>query len=536
MAAGRVQAALRRVTGRLAEPLRRLSPAAVATALPWAFALGALEVLGRTSPSDSVDVLGVLAVLVLIGRAGVRWERQGKAVWERWKERFAHWKPAFGLDLRGTPALPVRAPAVFAVPLLAMLVAAGALWIGRGSWPSDARELVRGVSGLVYLLGLTVLWSVMLLGVIVMPGGGLAILNAFLLDSPRWRGRRRRVLTIVGAGLVLAIAAGCVLLGRGWGLVAVCLVPLPTVLAHRIPAGHPLRVVWRPGRAARGSRGPFWTSVESSALAEVLFFSAGGAVLALAAGGERLDGPGSADTSLTALLGLVFTWSTALTLGPLFTWSALQMAVCRWHSPARSMPGARRDRRGVQRHRRELRRGLARLFKHGAGRTFEKGEGFLVAPHLWYVVRLSRDTDEEDCWFVGPPYHRVLSRAARHHLYEVLRDVEVDLFFVEDGVGHRRFLGVLRQLFEFHDLFGARPLEERHFAGLPGVRVMIHEHDLEDERPWAPSGYEEPDYEDLGRARIVHVFRDRGGSDERARAPGGGDAIDAPPKPVLLPG
>ena len=107
------------------------------------------------------------------------------------------------------------------------------------------------------------------------------------------------------------------------------------------------------------------------------------------------------------------------------------------------------------------------------------------------------------------------------------RAVGVDLIFLEDGVGHRRFLRVLAQVFEFYDMFGERQLEERHFAGLPGVQVWIHEipepagptPDGRGQRPDALADYPEPDYEEFGRARILHVFRDRGGEKDLSIVP-----------------
>ena len=76
----------------------------------------------------------------------------------------------------------------------------------------------------------------------------------------------------------------------------------------------------------------------------------------------------------------------------------------------------------------------------------------------------------------GPPYHRLLPRAARHHLYRLLRAVQMDLIFVEDGVGFRRLRKVLRVLFEIYDVHGGRRrAEEVDFRGLPGTRVLIHD-------------------------------------------------------------
>lgn len=179
-------------------------------------------------------------------------------------------------------------------------------------------------------------------------------------------------------------------------------------------------------------------------------------------------------------------------------------------------------------HRRQIRKGLEQALKEARSRSFDSGSGFWIGPHLWFLYHVTRDTDEDSQWFLGSPYRRLIPRAARHHLHQVLRAVQIDLFYLEDGIGHRRFQRVLAQLFEFYDLFGERPLEERHFKGLPGVRVWVHE------MPEPPSpadnlvDYPEPDYAEIGRARILHVFKDRGGDEQLEFLPSDSSSFPAP--------
>ena len=190
-------------------------------------------------------------------------------------------------------------------------------------------------------------------------------------------------------------------------------------------------------------------------------------------------------------------------------------------------------RRIVRRHevrcRRLLARGLQTLFRRASARRFRQGTGFWVAPWHWFCIGLSRDEDErvldgkEGTFFletVGPAYHRVFPPEALAHVRRVMRDLQVDLVFVEDGVGFRRFRRVLRMDFEGHDMLGSGGrAEDRHFAGLPGVRVLLIEFTMEEPFRAKRPGYPEPDYETVGRARILHVFRDRGESEETADAP-----------------
>ena len=169
-------------------------------------------------------------------------------------------------------------------------------------------------------------------------------------------------------------------------------------------------------------------------------------------------------------------------------------------------------------------RGVTRVFKAAARRDFEDGSGFWLCPHLWFVSHLSRDNDDVDGWFVGPPYHKAFTQRARRHAYLVMTGLELDLIFVEDGVGIRRLKRVLQVLFECYDVYGPKRLaHDRHFFGLPGVRVLIHECGLDE--PLRSTKYPEPDYEDIGRARILHVFRDRGEDEEPVESPRDADYV-----------
>lgn len=194
---------------------------------------------------------------------------------------------------------------------------------------------------------------------------------------------------------------------------------------------------------------------------------------------------------------------------------------------------ARRDE--IQR-RRTLTRGLEKLFKQAARRNFGRGQGFWIAPHYWYISGMTRDVDEDQSdlsdgtvisGVVGPSYHRVLPRPARHHLHSVLRALEVDLIFLEDGVGYRGFRRVLRLLFEQYDIHGGKQrLEDRHLRGVPGLRAILHAYELGN--PLRKKGYPEPGYETLGRARILHIFKDRGEHEEPVEDPVTGKNVPIP--------
>jgi len=190
-------------------------------------------------------------------------------------------------------------------------------------------------------------------------------------------------------------------------------------------------------------------------------------------------------------------------------------------------------RRDEVQKRRRLLKGLSRLFKIALRRRFRRGEGFWIGVHHWFLLGLSRDENEDEFDpyhdavmrdHVGPAYDRFIDWPARQHLGEILRALDVDLIFLEDGVGFRRFERVLRVLFEIFDVHGGRQrAEERMLSGIPNVRVIIQEVGIDE--PFRSAVYPEPDYEDIGRARVLHVFRDRGGESDLVLAPGDFDRV-----------
>ncbi|MBX9582090.1 MAG: hypothetical protein K2X87_17430, partial [Gemmataceae bacterium] len=183
----------------------------------------------------------------------------------------------------------------------------------------------------------------------------------------------------------------------------------------------------------------------------------------------------------------------------------------------------RLERRDEIQVRRQLFRGLAKLFKRASGFRGPGGGGYWLAPHWWFLEGLGREDAEagDDGAappLVGPPYSRALAARARQHAYRVLRATQVDMIFVEDGVGYRKLEKVLRVLLELYDVHGGkRRAEDLHFRGLPKVRVMIHEY--EPGNPFRSDLYPEPKFDDLSRVRVLHVFRDRGGHEEPVEPP-----------------
>jgi hypothetical protein len=182
---------------------------------------------------------------------------------------------------------------------------------------------------------------------------------------------------------------------------------------------------------------------------------------------------------------------------------------------------ARRDEIQV---RRQLFRGLQKLFKRASVFKGPSGGGFWLAPHWWFVDGVGREDadasseDEAPPLPVGPPYSRTIPARARQHAHAVLRATEVDMIFVEDGVSFKHLERVLRVVTELYDVHGGkRRAEELHFRGLPKVKVMIHEY--EPGNPFRSDIYPEPKFDDLSRVRVLHIFRDRGGHEEHVEPP-----------------
>ncbi len=184
---------------------------------------------------------------------------------------------------------------------------------------------------------------------------------------------------------------------------------------------------------------------------------------------------------------------------------------------------ARRDR--LQR-RRLLLRGLKRILAISRRCEDPKGTGFLLAPHQWVVDGPCRDTEVDDALSPAyPAFEKFIPPAASAYAYEVFARLEVDLIFVEDDVPWRRLQEVLIRLFEHFQQGGGR-IEERHLHGIPGVRAILH--DYEPGRPLVETGYPEPGYSLTSRARVLDVFRDRGGGESRPKVPAGGEGLLLP--------
>ena len=175
--------------------------------------------------------------------------------------------------------------------------------------------------------------------------------------------------------------------------------------------------------------------------------------------------------------------------------------------------------------RRRFRRGFEALFKALRGESPDSGTGYLFCPHVWLVPGVVRDVEPRERsgasgalvgpTFFGPPYAEAFPHRVRRYIGSILRDLEIDILYMEDAVTWQDVHRVLQTTYEIHDQRRG-PLQERHFMGLPRVRVVIQEEAAEPEPPQLlPRADEAGPVESApGHARILLILRDRGQGEE----------------------
>ncbi len=606
-------------TRRFATRSLRAGPTGFAAAALWVSALAAIEVLGRHSPSDLGDALGVLGLAGLT-LVTIVWHRDVGIAWvgfllragRRVMRAVVHRQATVGVDFRAGSLDPFGYPTFLAHVFVACTLLALFGWFWPGVPIEDLRAALAPRLYVGYLAILTLLWAGVLflsLGTIVL--FCMMVHDAFVCRSkdPAKRSLRPEILTLLGSGVALLIAA--VAVNPRIAVTATMLLLGVLICAAILPVSHPVRLVWKSkatGGALRAVSVRFMSAMEGIhlvlAVSALLFIALGNVVL------QGSDGI-SETTPVSSILGRWLAWTGALGGGSylLYVLSILWLGVRldprraprpsihvdgldsfverrrlsrllgalgwktrftktarradvrvqlvseaeaaqaadeadRWPARVSAQSILRPDtlrrlaRRDEVQRRRRLIKGLETLYKKASSRSFKKGEGFWIGVHHWFILGLSRDESEDDfdlyrdTWLrqhVGPPVERAIDWPARQHLHHVLWCLDLDLIFLEDGVGFRGLRRVLRILFEIHDTYGGmQRAEERMMSGIPGVRVLIQEVGLE--RSLDASNYPEPDYEDIGRARVLHVFRDRGGDEETFDVPADFDHV-----PLLVP-
>lgn len=186
---------------------------------------------------------------------------------------------------------------------------------------------------------------------------------------------------------------------------------------------------------------------------------------------------------------------------------------------------ARRD--GLQLRRRAY-RGLRTMLRRAYGQKKHKGGYYRFAPHWWHSGALTYEEPPRradglpTARRVGPWYAVVFRPRVRQQFHAMLRAVEIDEVIVDDGVPSRAVERVVRALFEIYDKHdGRRRAEDHLFRLIPRVRTIIHEcqPDVPRTTRRRETGFDETQYVELCRARVLHVFKDDGESDLVADVP-----------------
>jgi hypothetical protein len=480
---------------------------------------------------------------------------------------------------RGAPLRPDRA---FVAPALVLAVLTAAALAARGAtW--ETLLFVRGhVSYTLYLLGLALVWGVLggvgLVAILASTGGR----DARRRDGGVRSGLRWLVLLVAWAAAVLAVAmvsgAAAVLLVLGLGIVQAAALrrrpPATYHLCRRDGAGalrglpvheylrrfHGLLVLALLFATALGqAHRLFVPRLPGGPLAVTeglgLLAAAGAVYLAARAGSQLLRTVARPDQMPEAPLvptlwlpgaGSVPAWAEAATHHgwrveptPLPPPDGFDLVVGEPDDPATFHPrdGATDEETAFLLERRfhvVKRRQFWRLFrtlhKEVVSREHEVGSGFLFCPHVWLVHGIVRDADggkpgERPAGAllaaagVGRPYAEVFSSRLRRYLGAVLRDLRVDMIFWEDAVTWADLRRVLGVAFEVYDQRRS-PLLERHFVGVPRVRVVIQE---DDEIATTEAFPGDADTPPALHARVLLILRDRGGDveEEVSPAPGG---------------
>ena len=494
----------------------------------------AIEIYGRRIPTDWLDIAVVLllvgATLTAAGAPlGCELPRRAIRLVRRIGARLEMvFDARYGADFH--PERPPRLKPLARYRRLLVVLAALDLLLAASVLAAGSPLLaLLLVSYIAYLVASTAIWLAI--------GVTLVSLLLTLLQELRLvpgrarllRGRRRLLLLIgvVAMGAAVLVALDELVGARGW---LVLMAAAPLLLAPpRFGPPVEFRLNLRLRRPGTPLPALETTSVEEmvrSFLGVLVLVALG---LALVVQGHRLPlaapAPGMAERlPIAHYAGRAIAW--ILGFGT-FAATALYVLEFTWRrfrtDPAWPGPEATARERVIALAEENL--VLAR-----AGRR-DRGEGFLFAPHWWPSDRMYRDAWHEDDLSegsAGPDFHRHYGRPARRLLRRLLHTLAVDLIYIEDGVPATRLGDVMRLLFRRFDALGreagaaspaggalgAEQLGERHLESPPGVHLALQEIEIDVRKREVETGYREPSYESLSRARILLVLRERGGEED----------------------
>ena len=520
---------------------RSVSPIEVRLFCGWAVALTLVEIVGRRSTSDFLDVLSMFAICLLgflTTRLHSRHHLQSVASVAELSRillnSYHRLTLEVGVDLAKSPPLPRKIPPNLKGSVFFSTLIVGGVAFLTPSFPSGARALLSAHFYLLLLALEGLIWTCLALGIAVYSLFIYARLHDWLVE--RHVGQQPRSIQTEAratAAVFIVMLGSAIVLPLWWSLSAHILL-LTVVCIASLLSSPGLELTWRDrsGGLTQVYDGR-WMVWSKSVLSLMVAIAA-----TIVAAGECLTSasisPYQGTAPVTVFLGRLFAW-TALGGNCVVTYFVLRFAALGMLFHGRGFWSVRRpavvdvDRRSEIQCRREILRPLQKLFRRAARQKGNRGTGIWITLQHWFVLGLSRDSNSDETFdrettlmdeIVGPPYFQVFTGRSRRHFQRMTDALKVDLIFVENGVSFQRLVRVLRMMFEIYDVHGGRQrAEEMHFTGLPGVRVLIHNFDLSDTPRHGRANYPEPDYEDVGRARILHVFKDRGETDIETPVP-----------------
>lgn len=550
---------LLRWTLKIVRGLRTLSPGEAVVWASWGGLLLSIETLGNRfndrwfDLGAGVSILGWCLITLLVHNTRplqlMTWMLRGLPS-RRWLLNNLAF--SWGVDLRRVPPLRRCLPPAWVRVAAGLLVGTLLTFAAVGLFPRGLREWIVPVSYLAFLIP----WTVTLGLSIFLASVMLFLLWAEIHDravarfeAQGERPVRAEVLAMLGCTATLLVAGLTLPL---WIAVAGLMGIGVLVTLSMALTSDDLVLVWR--QEMKGRSGCFdgrlfiwFQTIAAIAILINLSLWLGGARELPFLGEWRLSTVFSprALSDPARILARITSW-VSLGGGIALGFDAVRLAFqgIRYH-PRRMLAGEGRvlsaaaafEARRPQeiRCRRQLTRGLERLFKRAARRRLPANSGLLLGLQHWFVSGLRTDANEDYLHdrdatvfdgIIGRPFHKVFPRLARFHFWQVTTSLEIDLIYIERSVSFRRFVKVLRQMFEIYDMHGGRVrAEDRHFLGLTGVKVIIHEiaagaiQPPDFEIP-GNSHYPEPEYKELDRARVLHVFRERQESDVETPTPG----------------
>ena len=451
----------------------------------WAGAIVASEILGRRSPSDLWDAVGVLVFAVLTGfTVSEVLIADGRAA--AWLDRTAgelvrivrSWWPEMGVDFRGKPPLPRRFPSSLLGVIAPVATFSAAAFALRQLFPATLRLALLEVSPTAYFIGLGLSWTALLALLVASAGSTWLDLHDRLWNAGVPGPRYHWIESLAGLAW-LGLLTVLVFLVPIW----ICWIVIGATAALGISAGigiirhEPLLIVWR----RRGSDSAAVFSAASAIGWNCLFIACVMLAVGIPATGTGWSGALASTTPITIGLGSAALWAGTVSF---VSWSVHHVVRTRWvarHDPSIRRPitlriegpaeipadvlrrlkehgfrsvsspngaeddfgltlrlepeGPRRavetrDTRGritvhvrpeallepsalaelrrvdTESRRIFLRDGVRRLLRIAAGRRYDSGSGFWIAPHLWWIWGLTRDDDDGDFWTIGPPYYK----------------------------------------------------------------------------------------------------------------------------------